>query len=50
VHERKNRGVRKMPTHPSMLRLTADGRTLFVTNFGSRTLEMIDVTRAVTNR
>jgi hypothetical protein len=26
--------------------LTADGRTLFATNFASRTLEMIDVARA----
>lgn len=31
---------------PRELRLTADGRTLFATNFGSRTLEMIDVARA----
>jgi len=30
---------------PRELRLTADGRTLFVTNFGSSTLEMIDVGR-----
>ena len=31
---------------PRELRLTADGRTLFVTNFASRTLEMIDLARA----
>lgn len=30
---------------PRELRLTADGRTLFATNFGSRTLEMIDLAR-----
>jgi DNA-binding beta-propeller fold protein YncE len=30
---------------PRELRLTADGRTLFVTNFASRTLEMIDLAR-----
>jgi hypothetical protein len=27
--------------------VTADGRTLFVTNFSSKTLEMIDVARAL---
>lgn len=32
---------------PRELRVTADGRTLFVTNFSSKTLEMIDVTRAL---
>lgn len=32
---------------PRELRVTPDGRTLFVTNFGSRTLEMIDLERAV---
>lgn len=32
---------------PRELRLTSDGRTLFVTNFASRTLEMIDVARAI---
>lgn len=31
---------------PRELRVTADGRTLFATNFASRTLEMIDVARA----
>jgi DNA-binding beta-propeller fold protein YncE len=31
---------------PRELRLTADGTTLFATNFGSRTLEMIDLARA----
>ena len=31
---------------PRELRLTADGRTLFVTNFASRSLEMIDLVRA----
>ena len=31
---------------PRELRLTADGRTLFATNFASRTLEMIDLARA----
>jgi DNA-binding beta-propeller fold protein YncE len=31
---------------PRELRLTADGRTLFATNFASRTLEMIDVAQA----
>lgn len=31
---------------PRELRVTADGRTLFVTNFASRTLEMIDLSRA----
>lgn len=31
---------------PRELRVTPDGRTLFVTNFGSRTLEMIDLARA----
>ena len=31
---------------PRELRVTADGRTLFVTNFASRTLEMIDIIRA----
>jgi DNA-binding beta-propeller fold protein YncE len=31
---------------PRELRLTADGRTLFATNFASRTLEMIDIGRA----
>ena len=31
---------------PRELRVTADGRTLFATNFGSRTLEMIDLARA----
>lgn len=30
---------------PRELRLTADGRTLFATNFASRTLEMIDLAR-----
>jgi len=30
---------------PRELRVTADGRTLFVTNFASRTLEMIDFAR-----
>lgn len=30
---------------PRELRVTADGRTLFATNFGSRTLEMIDLSR-----
>jgi DNA-binding beta-propeller fold protein YncE len=44
------RGTVPAGAFPRELRLTADGRTLFVTNFGSRTLEMIDVTRAVTNR
>lgn len=32
---------------PRELRLTADGRTLFATNFASRTLEMIDLARAI---
>jgi DNA-binding beta-propeller fold protein YncE len=32
---------------PRELRVTADGRTLFVTNFSSKTLEMIDVARAL---
>jgi DNA-binding beta-propeller fold protein YncE len=32
---------------PRELRVTTDGRTLFVTNFSSKTLEMIDVTRAL---
>jgi 3-carboxy-cis,cis-muconate lactonizing enzyme. len=31
---------------PRELRLTADGRTLFATNFGSRTVEMIDLASA----
>ena len=31
---------------PRELRGTADGRTLFVTNFASQTLEMIDLARA----
>jgi DNA-binding beta-propeller fold protein YncE len=31
---------------PRELRVTADGRTLFATNFASRTLEMIDIARA----
>jgi DNA-binding beta-propeller fold protein YncE len=31
---------------PRELRVTADGRTLYVTNFASRTLEMIDIARA----
>jgi DNA-binding beta-propeller fold protein YncE len=31
---------------PRELRLTTDGRTLFATNFGSRTLEMIDLALA----
>jgi len=31
---------------PRELRVAADGRTLFATNFASRTLEMIDVARA----
>ena len=32
---------------PRELRVTADGRTLFVTNFSSGTLEMIDLARAL---
>jgi DNA-binding beta-propeller fold protein YncE len=32
---------------PRELRLSADGRTLFLTNFTSRTLEMIDLARAL---
>ena len=32
---------------PRELRLTTDGRTLFATNFASRTLQMIDVARAM---
>ena len=32
---------------PRELRLSADGRTLFLTNFTSKTLEMIDVARAL---
>lgn len=32
---------------PRELRVTADGRTLFVTNFTSRTLEMIDLARSM---
>lgn len=32
---------------PRELRVTPDGRTLFVTNFTSRTLEMIDLARAL---
>ncbi|HEY2378134.1 MAG TPA: beta-propeller fold lactonase family protein [Gemmatimonadaceae bacterium] len=35
---------------PRELRLTADGRTLFVTNFASRSLEMIDLGRAPLSR
>jgi DNA-binding beta-propeller fold protein YncE len=36
---------------PRELRVTADGRTLFVTNFASRNLEMIDLQRApITSR
>jgi DNA-binding beta-propeller fold protein YncE len=35
---------------PREVRLTTDGRTLFVTNFASRTLEMIDLGRAVATR
>jgi DNA-binding beta-propeller fold protein YncE len=31
---------------PRELRVTGDGRTLFATNFASRTLEMIDIARA----
>jgi len=31
---------------PRELRVSADGRTLFVTNFASRTLEMVDLARA----
>jgi DNA-binding beta-propeller fold protein YncE len=34
---------------PRELRVTADGRTLFVTNFASRTLEMVDLLRAPIN-
>jgi DNA-binding beta-propeller fold protein YncE len=34
---------------PRELRQTADGRTLFVTNFASRSLEMIDLRRAPLN-
>jgi DNA-binding beta-propeller fold protein YncE len=30
---------------PRELRVSADGRTLFLTNFGSRTIQMIDLTR-----
>jgi len=39
--------VGKVPAgaFPRELRVTPDGRTLFVTNFGSRTLEMIDLAR-----
>ena len=33
---------------PRELRVSADGRTLFVTNFASRTLESIDLPRALT--
>ena len=35
---------------PRELRLTADGHTLFVTNFASRSLEMIDLARAPLSR
>ena len=35
---------------PRELRVTADGRTLFVTNFASRTLQMIDLARATAPR
>jgi DNA-binding beta-propeller fold protein YncE len=35
---------------PRELRVTADGRTLFVTNFTSKTLEMIDLARASVDR
>jgi DNA-binding beta-propeller fold protein YncE len=35
---------------PRELRLTADGSTLFATNFASRTLEMIDLARAPITR
>lgn len=31
---------------PRELRVSADGRTLFITNFASRTLEMVDLARA----
>jgi 6-phosphogluconolactonase (cycloisomerase 2 family) len=41
-------GTIKAGAFPRELRLSADGRTLFVTNFGSSTLEMIDLARAVT--
>lgn len=35
---------------PRELRLTADGQTLFVTNFASSTLEMVDLSRVPTSK
>ena len=35
---------------PRELRVTADGRTLFLTNFGSRTIQMVDLARLPTQR
>ena len=41
--------IRTLPAgaFPRELRLTSDGRTLLVTNFASRTLEMIDIAGAI---
>jgi len=44
---RANIGTIPAGAFPRELRVSADGRTLFVTNFASRTLEVVDLARAL---